>query len=165
MPVMKEILSASVAEKKLKRMALEIAERHQGSGELLLAGIRENGVVIAGRIAAHLASFYKGKVSLIELSLNKKDPGAVTLSKDMPLSGKTVIIADDVVNSGKTLFYALRPLIEQRPDCVEILALVARLHKKFPIAVDYVGISVSTTLQDHIEVLVEGDRVTGARLV
>jgi pyrimidine operon attenuation protein/uracil phosphoribosyltransferase len=162
---MKEILSAEVAEKKLKRMALEIAERNQGTPELVLIGIRENGVVIAARIAAYLSSFYKGSVSLLDLSMNKKDPGSVSLSKDISLNGKTVIMADDVVNSGKTLFYALRPLIEQRPARVEILALVARMHKQFPIAVDYVGMTISTTLQDHIEVLVEGDKVSGARLI
>lgn len=161
---MKEILSATVAESKLKRMALEIAERNQGLDELVIIGIRENGVAIARRVAFHLQSFFPGKVHLQDLSINKKDPGAVTLTPELSLSGKAVILADDVVNSGKTLFYALRPLLDQKPSRVEILALVARTHKEFPIAVDYVGISVSTTLQDHIEVMVEDSKVSGARL-
>jgi len=158
----KYILSKEIAEKKIRRMALEVTEQNYTEPELILIGIKENGVVIAQKIAAYLKDSFKGKVEVIELELDKKYPTTITLGKKMDFNDKVVLLIDDVVNGGKTLLYALKPLLEQHPKKIQTLILVARTHKTFPIAVDYVGLSFSTTLNEHIFVEVKNNEVAGA---
>ena len=162
----KYILNADVAAKKLLRMAFEIAEQHVDvTEELVLVGIKDNGVVMAHIIAGHLASIFNGRVKVIELSLDKRNPGEIVLSEQYNFDGATIIIVDDVTNSGKTLLYALKPFIEFHPKKIQTLTLIERSHKVYPVHSDYVGIPLSTTLQEHIFVEVEGNVVTGAYLV
>ena len=75
-----------------------------------------------------------------------------------------IIIIDDVTNSGKTLLYALKPFLEYYPRKIQTLVLVERSHKTYPIHPDYVGLSLATTLQDHIYVEVKDNEITGAYL-
>jgi len=158
----KYILDAAAAEKKLRRMALEIVERNDGEPELVLAGIKENGSVIAAIISHYVGNDFKGKLSLLELGLDKKKPAAITLTPAMDLNDKVLVLIDDVANSGRTMLYALKPLLEQYPKKIQTLALVERTHKTFPVDVDYVGVSVSTALDEHIYVEVAEGKVTGA---
>ena len=151
-----------MAEKKLQRMALEIAERNYNEPQLVLIGIKEHGTVIAKKISDHLKTNFKGEVIVMELGINKKHPEAVTLSVAMDFNDKTIVLIDDVANSGRTMLYALKPLLEQYPKKIQTLALVERTHKTFPVDMDYVGFSVSTTLDEHIFVEVGNGAVTGA---
>ncbi|HVV05339.1 MAG TPA: phosphoribosyltransferase family protein [Puia sp.] len=77
---------------------------------------------------------------------------------------QVIIVIDDVASSGKTLLYAMKPFLEAHPRKIECLVLVGRTHKAFPVHPDYIGLSLSTTLQEHIYVEVEGDEVKGAWL-
>jgi pyrimidine operon attenuation protein/uracil phosphoribosyltransferase len=156
------ILTKERADRKLHRMAMEVAERNNEKDELILIGIKENGNFIARRIAAYLSAVFAGKVTVIGLSINKKQPGTITLSESPDFNNKTIILIDDVANSGRTMLYALKPLLEQLPEKIQTLALVERTHKQFPIAVDYIGLSVSTTLQENIVVEIADGEVTGA---
>jgi pyrimidine operon attenuation protein / uracil phosphoribosyltransferase len=158
----KYILSAAVAEKKLRRMALEIAERNYNEPQLILIGIKDHGTVIAKKIGDYLKANFKGEIIVLELSIDKKHPAAVTLSADMDFNNKAIVLMDDVANSGRVMLYALKPFLEQYPKKIQTLALVERTHKNFPVDVDYVGISVSTTLDEHIYVEVENDTISGA---
>lgn len=162
MPEKKYILSADVAEKKLRRMALEIAERNYEEKELLLIGIKENGIIIAQLISEYLKANFKGKIEVVALSMDKKKPAAITFDASIDFNNRIVLLIDDVANSGRTMLYALKPLLEQYPKKIQTLALVERTHKTFPVDVDYVGFSVSTTLDEHIYVEVENGKVTGA---
>jgi pyrimidine operon attenuation protein / uracil phosphoribosyltransferase len=155
------ILSKEVAAKKLRRMALEVAERNYNGQELLLIGIKENGIVIAHKIAGYLAEVFSGSIKVLELSLDKKYPGAVHISESMDFNGKNILLIDDVANSGRTMLYALKPLLEFHPEKIQTLALVERTHKTFPVDVDYTGLSIATTPGQHIYVEVEGDEVGG----
>jgi pyrimidine operon attenuation protein / uracil phosphoribosyltransferase len=155
------ILSQESAEKKIRRMALEVAERNYNEQELVLIGIKENGIVIARKIAAHLAEVFTGNIKVLELGLDKKHPAAVHISEVMDFTGKNILLIDDVANSGRTMLYALKPLLEFHPKKIQTLALVERTHKTFPVDVDYIGLSVSTTTDQHIYVDVEGDEVGG----
>lgn len=159
------ILNASSAQKKLRRMALEIAERNAGSNSIMLIGIKENGIFIARKIEEYLKPFFSGDIKTISLSLNKKNPDAVMLSEEISLNNKLVLLVDDVANSGKTMLYALQPLLKQHPSQIQTLVLVERTHKLFPVALNYVGLSVSTTEEENIVVLVEGGEVSGAYTV
>jgi pyrimidine operon attenuation protein / uracil phosphoribosyltransferase len=155
------ILSKESAGKKLRRMALEVAERNYNEQELILIGIRENGIVIARKIAAHLADVFTGSIQVLELSLDKKHPGVVSISASMDFTGKNILLIDDVANSGRTMLYALKPLLEFHPKKIQTLALVERTHKTFPVDVDYTGLSVSTTPDQHIYVEVKEGEVGG----
>ncbi len=158
----KYILSKEVAEKKLRRMALQVAEQNYEELQLVLIGIKENGLVIAHKISTYLKDVFNGEVIVVELSLNKKKPAGVTLCPVIDFNGKAILLIDDVANSGSTMLYALKPLLEAYPKKIQTLALVERTHKSFPIDVDYVGVSISTTLDEHIYVEVEGGEVGGA---
>jgi len=158
----KYILDEATTGRKLKRMAYEISENNIDEKELILAGIEENGVIIAKEIQKLLAEITELKTSLISITLNKRNPTDVTLTPETDLHNKVIIIVDDVANSGKTLLYALKPFLEFYPKKIQIMVLVERTHKAFSIKPDYVGMSLSTTIQEHIFVEVTGDKVLGA---
>ena len=158
----KYILSAEVANKKLRRMALQVMEQNYNESELILIGIKKNGTVIAEKIRQYLKEVFSGEIIVFELTIDKKKPAAITLSGEMDFNDKTILLIDDVANSGRTMLYALKPLLEQLPKKIQTLALVERTHKTFPVEVDYVGLSVSTTTDEHIYVEVENGEVTGA---
>lgn len=158
----KQILTEEVALKKLKRIALEVAERNFNEKELLLIGIKENGIVIAQIISKLMKAVFTGSITVVALSMNKKKPTTITIEKDIDVDGKTILLIDDVANSGRTMLYALKPLLEKHPKKIQTLALVERTHKNFPVDLDYIGLSISTTLNEHITIEVGKDKVMGA---
>lgn len=158
------ILSKAIAEKKLKRMAMEVAEQNHDKEKLVLLGIKENGIVIARIIAGFLKEVFAGSIVVVALSLDKKNPGEITLHDQVDFNGATVLLIDDVANSGRTMLYALKPLLQQLPSSIQTLALVERTHKLFPVEVNYIGHSVSTTKDEMIVVKVTDGEVEGAYL-
>jgi len=158
------ILSPEVAAKKLKRMAFEILENNFGETSFILAGIRESGTVIAETIQRLLTEIAGLQTELITVSLDKKNPTTVEISRPLDFKNKVVILIDDVSNSGKTLMYAIRPFLDTAPKKIQTLVLVERSHNAFPVKPDYVGLSVATTIQEHIYVEVEKGFVKGAWL-
>jgi len=162
MPDKKYILTKEIAEKKLRRMALEICERNYSESELLLIGIKEQGICIADKISEYLKDIFKGTVSVHSLSIDKKKPAEVEITPYAECSNKAIILIDDVANSGRTMLYALKPLLAAYPKKIQTLALVERTHKSFPVGIDYTGLSVSTEANGHIYVEVEKGAVLGA---
>ena len=160
----KYILSKEVVEKKLRRMAFEILENNIDEKQIILAGIRESGSVVAKVIQQMLGEISSIKTELITITLDKKEPTDVSSSKTFDFNGKIIILIDDVCNSGKTLLYALKPFIVSHPKKIQTLVLVERTHTSFPVRPDYVGLSIATTLQEHIFVEVKGDKIEGAYL-
>jgi len=160
----KYILSKEVVEKKLRRMAYEILENNIDEREIILAGIRESGSVVAKVIQKMLGEISAIKTELITITLDKSEPTNVSLSKTFDFNGKVIVVIDDVSNSGKTLLYALKPFIDSHPKKIQTLVLVERTHTSFPVRPDYVGLSIATTLHEHIFVEVKGEEVAGAYL-
>jgi len=158
------ILTQKIAEQKMRRMAYEILENNAGEKELILAGIRESGSVIARNMQRLLKEIGNFETDLISLMLDKRYPKEVVMSKSVDVNDKVVIVIDDVANSGRTLLFALKPFLEFHPKKIQALVLVERTHKAFPVKPDYVGLSVATTMQEHIFVEVEGEAVKGAWL-
>ena len=158
------ILDKVVADRKMRRMALEILENNAEETELILAGISENGSAVARGIQRMLQQFSKVKIKCITLTLDKKKPGDIKLSESLDFNDKVVIVIDDVANSGKTLLYSLKPFLAYHPKKIQTLVLVERSHNSFPVHPDYSGICIATTLQEHIYVEVDGDTITGAYL-
>lgn len=160
----KYILDKAVAARKLKRMAYEILENNTDEDYIVLAGIRESGSVVARNIQQLLSSISSVKTDLITIALDKHQPKEVTVNKDVDFNGKVIIVIDDVANSGKTLLYALKPFLAYQPKKIQTLVLVERSHKTFPVHPDYVGLSMATTLEEHIYVEVDDKEVLGAFL-
>ena len=160
----KQIMTAEVANKKLRRMALQVVEQNYNEAQLILIGIKTSGTVIAEKISQYLKEVFSGEVVILELSMDKKNPLNISIEPSIDLNDKIILLIDDVANSGRRMLYALKPLLNQLPKKIQTLALVERTHKSFPVDVDYVGFSVSTTLDEHILVEVAEGEVTGAWL-
>jgi pyrimidine operon attenuation protein/uracil phosphoribosyltransferase len=151
------ILDRQQINRKLQRMAYEIWEHNSNEQGIVLIGIESGGVAVAQNLAARLEKISPLKVEQRSLKLNKKQPLKDAIQVTADLSGKAVVLADDVANSGKTLLYALKPLLDQEPSKIMVAVLVDRKHKSFPITPDIVGHSISTTLQEHILVECHAD--------
>jgi pyrimidine operon attenuation protein/uracil phosphoribosyltransferase len=159
----KTILTQIQAEQKLHRMALELAEKLSGNdAPLIIMGIRHNGEVIAAQIAGYLKQYIPNPITQLWVEMDKSQPDTIEISEPLDFSGKHVLLVDDVTNSGRTLVYALKPLMNSYPLSIQTLVLVERMHNQFPVKADYVGLSVATTLQEHIQVEVENGEVIGA---
>lgn len=160
----KYILSADKALMKLRRMAYEVIERNSSEKQLILAGIKGNGYAIAQMLKSILDDISSFKVDLLLVDIDKQNPLVCQLENQNEIKDKVVVVIDDVVNSGKTLIYALIPLLKSSPKRIETLTLVERSYKTHPVHVDYVGVSLATTLHDHIFVEVDEGKLGGAYL-
>jgi len=161
-----EILSKAVAEGKMQRIALEIAEQLYSENEpLIIIGIQGSGMVIAEKLCLVLKPLLQSPIQLITCYIDKSSPHIMSYSEEIDFNNKNVLLVDDVTNSGRTLLYALKPLLEYRPKRIQTMSLVERMHKSFPVKVDYIGLSIATTLQDHIQVEVENGEVLGAYIM
>jgi pyrimidine operon attenuation protein/uracil phosphoribosyltransferase len=156
------ILDKAAIALKLRRMALEIAERNTDASRIILAGIAPNGIVMANELKKMLGEWFEGSIEEITVDLQKKHPDTITLNPIPNMDRAVVIIVDDVANSGKTLTYALKPFLNYFPQKIQTLVLVDRTHKAFPIQPDYIGFSLATTLQHYIDVEVKDGELFGA---
>lgn len=158
----KYILNKEQVERKIRRLAFEIAERNFNEHEIYFVAIKENGVTLALKIATILSEVSKAQVHICTISLDKKKPGDITVEPIPAAKNAIIVLVDDVASSGKTMLYALQPLLKSYPAKIQTLVLVERTHKAFPIQIDYVGMSVATTLEEHIFVEVEAGELMGA---
>jgi pyrimidine operon attenuation protein / uracil phosphoribosyltransferase len=158
-----QILTGEVAFKKMQRIALEIAENMVGANEpLIIIGITGSGMVVATKLYNLLQSLIQTELFLVKCTLNKRNPTDIAYSEDIDFNDKHILLVDDVTNSGRTLLYALKPLLDYYPKSIQTMSLVERMHKQYPIEINYIGLSIATTLQNHIEVEVADGEVTGA---
>lgn len=149
------ILNARQIDQKLTRMAHEIHENHYKEKELILVGIEGRGSDMAKRLQKRLSAVCEIQITLETVSLNKDKPlsSDILFSGDLKtLKGKYVVLIDDVINSGRTLIYASRFLLDSDLKGLSIATLVDRFHRKFPIRADYVGLTLSTNLREHVSV-------------
>ena len=149
------ILNHEQVMQKLRRLAYEIYENNVQAEELLLAGIEKQGFVIAEMLKALLEEISPLRITLISVVLDKKTvkKSKVQLSCDKEaLSQKTIILVDDVLSTGSTLAFSLKPFLKASIAKLEIAVLINRAHLKFPIHATYTGLELATTLQNHIAV-------------
>ncbi len=161
------IMTRETALRKIQRIAYEIVERNFGEKEIILAGIQDNGVIIANILAGFLKDIFNGEIRIIQIAINKKNPveaSIVTEKTPVVFDEKVVIVVDDVSNSGRTMLYALRPFLSYYPSAVQTMVLVERSHKRFPVSPDFTGLSVATALSEKIVVETENGEITGAVL-
>ena len=154
-----KLLDGRQIKQKIKRLAIEILEQNFGEKEIILAGINNNGLGFAKMLEKELLQLTKNKIILTSINLSPANPLESEVIIDIPkkdLNNKIIIIVDDVANTGRTIFYAIKPLLEVLPKKIQVAVLIDREHKSFPIKVDYVGVSLFTTIQDDIDVQIKG---------
>lgn len=150
----KRILDKAQVEQKLRRISYEIYEQNHDQEVLILAGVEENGFKLSKRLKTEIETISKIKVHAIKLSVDKDAPVQPEVDfSDFPKADHfTVIIVDDVLNSGRTMIYALDPFLKMGAKKIQTAVLVNRSHKRYPVSVDYKGLELATTIQEHIEV-------------
>lgn len=150
-----QILTSEEIKQKTTRIAYQIVEDNYEEKELVMLGIQPNGLNYAEKLKIEIENIGGISVSLFEIKMNKATPLEEEIKTSLgkkSLNEKTVIVVDDVANTGKTLYYALKPVMEFSPKKVQAAVLVDRQHKLFPVTPDFVGLSLSTTLKEHIVV-------------
>ncbi len=154
-----KILNDKQIAQKITRIAVQILENNFDAPEILLAGLNKNGYEMARLIAENLRQRTMITIHLTRLKLNSQSPTEYPITLEYPIANlhnKVIILVDDVANSGRAIFYAVKPLLDVLPKKVEVAVLVDRKHKSFPIQPDYVGLSLATTRQENIEVQLLG---------
>ena len=149
------ILSHQKIVQKINRMAYQIYEDNYDQKEIIIAGIANNGFVLAQLISQKLKEISPISINLVELKINKKNPinSEVELNlTDNDIKNKSIVLVDDVQNSGRTMIYGLQHFLRAPINKLSIAVLVDRSHKRFPVQADYVGVSLATTLKEHVEV-------------
>ncbi len=155
-----KLLDARQIKQKIERLAIEILEHNFDEKELIFAGINNTGTLVAERLKTEIQRISPDvSIKMATISLSPANPLEKEVGFDMKVSdleGKVVIVIDDVVNTGRTLHYAMKPFFSTLPKKIEVAVLVDRKHKSFPIVADYVGLSLATTLKENIHVDIRG---------
>ncbi len=146
----------------LMRMSHEIVERNKGTQDLCLVGIRTRGVYLAERLAADIKSIERKEipVGILDITLYRDDltliatrPVVHKTEIDFDITGKNVVLVDDVLYSGRTIRAALDALIDLgRPRTIQLAVLIDRGHRELPIRPDYVGKNIPTAKNETVEV-------------
>jgi len=158
-----QILDQPQIKRKIKRLALQVAENNLDAGTLYIGGINNNGKRFAAMLSEQINDLTSLQVIHFDIKLNPANPvdQAVQFSiEPHVLNDKNILIVDDVANTGRTLFYAFKPLMHIVPNQIEAAVLVDRKHKSFPVKVDYVGLSLSTTLHEVIDVRLHEEKLS-----
>ncbi|MBT3523603.1 MAG: phosphoribosyltransferase [Flavobacteriaceae bacterium] len=152
-----KILNTNQIKKIVKRIAYQIHENNLEYPEIILIGVHKNGYTLAEKINKELKQISKSNIKLVSIKINKKNPlEEIELDcKKEYLKNKVIVLVDDVLHTGKTLIYCVKHLLEITPKNFNTVVLIDRNHKKFPIKVDFKGISLSTFISDHVEVVFE----------
>ena len=156
MPKRTKILDKNQLQQKVNRLAWQIYERNHMESEIVVVGIQKRGVELAKRISKVIISISDIKVIEATIQLNKDNPfdsDLVFNLTETDIENKVVILVDDVLNSGKTLMYAASEFLTVPLVKLSTVVLVNRNHNRYPIKSDYEGMSLSTTLQEHINVV------------
>jgi pyrimidine operon attenuation protein/uracil phosphoribosyltransferase len=158
-PINKQILSSLQTNQKIRRIAFEIYEQNFEETGIIIAGIDGEGYKVASRLVSELKAIAPLEVTLLKLCFDK---GLMSQSpilfdnQSVEIEDKVVVVVDDVLNTGRTLAFSLNPFLKVKMKKVQVAVLVDRSHHLFPIHADYVGYSLSTTLSEHIQVVLSG---------
>tara|TARA_B100000900_G_C20567834_1_gene711906 strand:- start:568 stop:1065 length:498 start_codon:yes stop_codon:yes gene_type:complete len=156
-----KILDFKLIKKKIIRISLQIIEANSNDDEIIVAGIENNGYIIAKKICDEIKKISDKKIQLCSIKIDKKNPRKeiTTSIVEEQYKNKSVVIVDDVLNSGSTLMYAVKYFLDTKLKKLKTAVLVDRNHKKYPIKADYKGLSLSTSIQNHVEVSIDDNEI------
>jgi pyrimidine operon attenuation protein/uracil phosphoribosyltransferase len=152
---------------KAKRIAYQIYENNISENEVIVAGIGGEGHALAEIIVEFLKEISDLKISTAKLSFDKTShfQPDITIESDVEtFKEKSVVLVDDVLNSGKTLAFCLRPFLSIPLKRIQVAVMVDRNHPRYPIKADFVGYSLSTTLTEHVQVILSDKENAGVYL-
>jgi pyrimidine operon attenuation protein/uracil phosphoribosyltransferase len=149
------ILTAKQVQQKIKRIAVEIYEHNFSEKSIVMAGIDGQGYIFAQQLTKEVQKISPLEVILVKISMDKAAPqhSDITLDCDIKtLRKKCIILVDDVLNTGRTFAYGMKPFLDIEVKKIETAVLVNRAHTLFPIYPQYTGYELTTTIKDHVEV-------------
>ncbi|SHG39738.1 phosphoribosyltransferase domain-containing protein [Winogradskyella jejuensis] len=148
------ILNHQEIQHKIKRIAYQIYETNINEKNLIIAGVDKNGFLLAKKLKSSLDKISDIKSTLCNVKIDKSSPlnSISTSLKPEEYKNKSIVLVDDVLNSGSTLIYGVRHFLDVPLKQFKTAVLVNRNHKKFPVKADFKGISLSTSLKEHINV-------------
>ena len=155
------ILDDTQIRSKLKRISYQILEANLKTSDVVIAGIESNGYKIAKEIKKILNGISELEVILCKVIIDKKNPRnpiKTSINKEI-YTNKSIVLIDDVLNSGSTLIYGVKHFLEVEVVQFKTAVLVNRNHKKFPVKADFKGISLSTSMQNHVLVEFKGSKI------
>lgn len=152
------ILTSQEIEYKTRRIAYQIYETFADETEVVLAGIASNGYLFTKMLAEELEKISDMKVILCEVTINKDQPLEQVRTSLTPqeYTNKALVLVDDVLNSGTTLIYGVKHFLDVPLKKFKTAVLVDRNHKQYPVKADFKGLSLSTSMREHIQVVLEG---------
>lgn len=153
------ILTNEQISHKTKRIAFQIIESNSNETEIVIAGIIGNGYIFAQKLAEELKLISDVNIILCKVTMDKKNPlaGVQTDLASSDYKNKALVLVDDVLESGTTLIYGIKHFLEVPLKNFKTAVLINRNHKKYPVKADFKGLSLSTTLQEHVNVIFEKD--------
>ncbi|MGC1203250.1 MAG: phosphoribosyltransferase family protein [Flavobacteriaceae bacterium] len=152
------ILNHNEINHKIRRIAFQIYENNVNETEVVLAGIDANGYILAKKLKLVLQKISNINAILCKVIIDKKNPH-LDIKTSIPnedYKNKSLVLVDDVLNSGTTLIYGVKHFLDVPLKQFKTAVLVNRNHKKYPVKADFKGISLSTSLHEHVEVILEG---------
>jgi pyrimidine operon attenuation protein/uracil phosphoribosyltransferase len=157
------ILTAEQAELSIRRIAYQIYEDNINEKKIIISGVMLNGNQVAKSIAKVLRSISEIEVIDCQIQIDKKNPiNKIQTSRDASVyENQSVVIVDDVLHTGSTLIYAVRHFLQVPLIQCKVAVLINRNHKKFPIKADYKGISLSTSMQERVEIVCKNNTFEG----
>ena len=152
-----KILEKDQIDKIIKRIAYQILENNSEELEIFLIGIKNNGYILAELIYHQLKQISNLNIILYSIQINKKDPlKRIEHNFDLKkMKNKSIVLIDDVLNSGRTLLYGVKFLLDIPLSNFNTAVLIDRNHKKYPIKIDFKGISLSTSIEENVSVVFE----------
>ena len=158
-PLGNKIKSASEIKSSIKRIAYQVYENNVDESSLVVAGIGKRGGQLALLLGAELKSISALNLIHVTIEMDKSNPRD-TVKSSIPLEElkkQSIVIVDDVLNTGSTLIYAVNYFLQIPVKRIKTAVMVNRNHKKFPIKADFKGLSLSTSVNEHITVHLKGD--------
>lgn len=155
-----QILDRQEVDRKIKRLAWEIYENNAEEDEIIIVGISGRGEILASRLCKIVNQISLIKTKIATINLDKDNPFDNNITIDLSLAdytNKVVVLVDDVLNSGKTLMYASKYFLNTPLIKLFTVVLIDRNHNRFPIKADCVGLSLATTLQEYVTVVLDED--------
>lgn len=163
----KQVLDGPALLQKIRRISFQIFENNFEEKEIIIAGIVGQGFALAEMICKHVHEISSIQAKAVSITLNKEVPYESPVQFDTDLSAledKVIIIVDDVLNTGRTFSYSLAPFLSIPVKKLQVAVLIDRNYRKFPIAADYIGYALSTTLSEHVEVIISDPAKCGVYL-
>ena len=151
-----QVLDPAQVKQKVRRMAFEIYENNFKEKRLFIAGIVGGGYTLAKRLKKDLEKISPLEAELLKIHLDKSTPsrGDISIDGDLDqVKGHVVVMVDDVQHTGKTFTYGMRPFLNTKVKKIEVAVLVNRAHPQFPVSPTYTGYELSTTLDEHVDVV------------